>query len=450
MPRPAAAHTARVTPATAPHPADHDVLLDASVPAGTATGWRAWLRWLGPGFLVAVGYMDPGNWATDIAGGAHYGYALLSVILLSNLAAMFLQALAVRLGIVTGHDLASACRVAYPRPAVLGLWVAAELAIVACDLAEVVGTAIALQLLFGLPLVLGCLLTVGDVLLLLGMQRSGVRTLEAIVIALVALVASAFALEVWWSQPDAAALLAGFVPRATLVIDPEMLYLAIGIVGATVMPHNLYLHSAVVRTRAVDRSDDGAVRRAIRYATVESTAALTIAFCVNAAILVVAAAAFHTSGHTTVDAIEEAYTLLAPILGTSVAATAFAIALLAAGQNATVTGTLAGQIVMNGFLAVRAPPALRRLGTRALAVVPAVVAAAWYGDEGTVGLLVLSQVVLSLQLPFAVMPLVHLTRSRARMGTWATSWRTCAIGAAIAAILIGANAWMLLRLALGD
>ncbi|OAN67293.1 Nramp family divalent metal transporter [Sphingomonas sp. TDK1] len=387
------------------------------VPAG-AGFWRKLGAFAGPGYLVAVGYMDPGNWATGLAGGSAFGYSLLSVILLSNLMAMLLQSLSAKLGIVTGLDLAQACRARYSLAPRIGLWLLCELAIIACDLAEVIGTAVALKLLFGLPLVGGIVVTSLDVFLILMLQRHGFRQLEAFIVALLIVIALCFAVELLWAQPSIGAIGAGLLPSPQIVTNPAMLYVAIGILGATVMPHNLYLHSSIVQTRAFDRSDRGK-REAIRLATIDSTVALSLALFVNAAILILAAAAFHGSGQTKVAEISDAYALLAPALGVGLASTLFAVALLASGQNATITGTLAGQIVMEGFLDLRLPQWLRRMITRGLAIVPAAAVAGVYGDSGVAKLLVLSQVVLSLQLPFAVVPLVRFTGDRALMGRFA-------------------------------
>jgi manganese transport protein len=386
--------------------------------------------------------MDPGNWATDLAGGSAFGYTLLSVVLLSSLFAMLLQALSVRLGIATGRDLAQACRDRFPRPAVIALWLAAELAIIACDLAEVIGAAIALQLLFGLPLVAGVLVTTADVLLILGLQRSGMRLIEAIVIALLAVIAGCFAVNLWLAQPDFGAAARGLVPGATVLRDPAMLYVAIGILGATVMPHNLYLHSAIVRPQGGGWTPE---RRAdaVRWATLDSTTALSLAFFVNAAILMLAAAAFHAHGLTRVAEIGDAYRLLAPALGTGLASTLFAVALLASGQNSTLTATMAGQVVMEGFLGLRLRPWVRRLLTRGLALIPAVVVAVLYGETGTAQLLVLSQVVLSMQLPFAVIPLVVFTSDRRLMGALAIGRPAAALAWGVAAVIVALNAKLL-------
>ncbi|MEP6982260.1 MAG: Nramp family divalent metal transporter [Sphingomicrobium sp.] len=386
-----------------------------AVPRPSAALWRRLFAFSGPGYLVAVGYMDPGNWATDLAGGSAFGYSLLSVILLSNFAAMLLQALAARLGIATGMDLAQACRARYSPAARVPLWLACELAIVACDLAEVIGTAIALQLLFGIPLVFGVCLTAVDVLLILFLQQHGFRKLEAFVVALLVIIAGCFAFELALSHPDSLALLSGLVPSRAIVSNPAMLYIAMGIVGATVMPHNLYLHSAIVQTRKFPRTDEGK-GEAIRFATLDSSAALLLALFINGAILVLAASTFHAAGRTGVADIREAYQLLTPMLGGAIASTLFAIALLASGQNSTVTATLAGQIVMQGFLDIRLPAWLRRLITRSLAIVPAAAVVIAYGDSGMTKLLIISQIVLSLQLPFAMIPLAQFTSDRRMMG----------------------------------
>jgi len=399
----------------------------------TASFWRKLLAFSGPGYLVAVGYMDPGNWATDIAGGSQFGYTLLSVVLLSNLMAILLQSLCAKLGIVTGRDLAQACRDHYSQPVAISLWLLCEIAICACDLAEVIGTAIALNLLFHIPLIVGVILTSLDVVLVLFLAHRGFRLLESMVIGLMGLIAVCFGLEIFFSKPVVTEVLAGFLPSASVVTNPEMLYIAIGILGATVMPHNLYLHSSIVQTRKYEQNATGK-REAIRFATLDSTLALMSALFINAAILIVAAASFHSHGHHEVAAIEDAYQLLSPMLGVSMASVLFALALLASGQNSTLTGTLAGQIVMEGFLHFRMRPWLRRLITRMIAIVPAVICTWLYGASGTTRLLVLSQVVLSLQLPFAVIPLVMFTSDRRKMGefanpTWlkALAWITAAV-----------------------
>lgn len=417
-----------------------------SVPVARGAWWRKLLAFAGPGYLVAVGYMDPGNWATDIAGGSRFGYTLLSVILLSNLMAVLLQGLASKLGIVTGRDLAQACRDAYSLPVGLALWVVCELAIAATDLAEVLGTAIALNLLFGLPLPAGILLTVLDVFLVLLLQHKGFRRLEAVVIALVATVGACFVFELIASRPDVGAVLRGFVPSPSIIADREKLYLAVGILGATVMPHNLYLHSSVVQTRKY-APDEAGKREAVRYAFADSTIALSIALFINAAILIVAAATFHTAGRTDVAEIQDAYQLLTPLLGAAGASTVFALALLASGQNSTLTGTLAGQIVMEGFLDLRLRPWMRRLITRSIAIVPAAVVSVLYGERGTAQLLVLSQVILSLQLPFAVWPLVRFTSDRAKMGTFVNPGWLKALAYLVATVITGLNVWLLVQTA---
>ena len=359
--------------------------------------------------------MDPGNWATDLAGGSAFGYSLLSVILLSNLMAILLQSLSARLGIVTGRDLAQACRDHYSRPVAMTLWLLCEVAICACDLAEVIGSAIALKLLFGIPLVWGVCITALDVLAIMYLQNKGFRYIEAFVIALILVVGGCFGLEVLFSRPDVREVLGGFLPRAEIVRNPQMLYLAIGILGATVMPHNLYLHSSIVQTRKYEQNDEGR-KEAIWFATLDSTVALMFALFINASILIVAAATFHTQGRTDIAEIQDAHRLLSPMLGVSVASTLFALALLASGQNSTLTGTLAGQIVMEGFLNLRLRPWMRRLITRLIAIIPAIVCTVLYGESGTARLLILSQVVLSLQLSFAVIPLVIFTSDRKKMG----------------------------------
>lgn len=395
-------------------PSLHEVHASVAVPKN-ANFLRTLLAFAGPGMMVAVGYMDPGNWATDLAGGAKFGYLLLSVILISNLMAMLLQHLALKLGIVTGRDLAQACRDHYPRPVVIGLWVLCEVAIAACDLAEVIGSAIALNLLFGIPLVAGVLLTAADVLVVLYLQHKGFRYVEALVAGLILLIFGAFAYELIVSHPSFPGILGGLVPSPQIVFNPSALYIAIGILGATVMPHNLYLHSSIVQTRAIEPTEAGK-RQAIKFATIDSTASLLFAFFINAAILIVSAATFHGTQYEHVADIGDAYQLLAPVLGVTLASTMFAIALLASGQNATLTGTLAGQIVMEGFLNIHMRPWMRRLVTRLIAIVPAVIVAAVYGEQGTGQLLILSQVILSLQLSFAVVPLVQFTSEKAKMG----------------------------------
>ena len=412
------------------------------VPDRAASFLKKLLAFSGPGYLVAVGYMDPGNWATDLAGGARYGYVLLFVILLSSGFAMGLQYLALKLGIVTGRDLAQLCRDTLPRPVTITLWLMAELMIIACDLAEVIGTAIGLQLLFRIPLPIGVVATACDVLVLLLLQRIGFRYLEALVVALIGVVVVCFGLETTFAHPLFSALMAGFAPTTRLFTNHDLLFIAIGIIGATVMPHNLYLHSSVVQTRAHDGTAK-TKRQAIRFGAIDSTVALTIAFFVNVAILVVAAAVFHYSGHTGVADIMSAYKLLVPLLGVGIAGTVFAVALLASGQNSTITATLAGQIVMEGYMHIRIKPWMRRLITRSLAIVPAAIVVITRGASGLTGLLILSQVVLSIQLPFAVVPLVMLTGNRHHMGVFTNvRWLQYAMYL-VSAILISLNGWLI-------
>jgi manganese transport protein len=411
------------------------------IPEG-AGFWRKMFAFAGPGYLVAVGYMDPGNWATDLAGGARYGYTLLSVIMISNLMAILLQALSARLGIASGRDLAQACRDSYSRPVTIVLWLLCEVAIAACDLAEVIGAAIALNLLMGLPLIWGVCLTALDVLIVLFLQHRGFRYVEALVISLIALIAGSFAVELWLSRPDMAAVAVGFIPRVEILRNPNMLYIAIGILGATVMPHNLYLHSSIVQTRKYGDTVE-AKREAIRFASIDSAVALMFALFINAAILIMAAATFHGTGHQDVAEIGDAYQLLSPLLGTTMASVLFAVALLCSGQNATLTGTLAGQIVMEGFINLRIRPWLRRLVTRLIAIIPAVAVIAIYGDSGTGPLIILSQVVLSLQLPFAVFPLVMFTNDPHRMGPFANPLWVKVLAWTVAVIIAALNIYLL-------
>ena len=414
-----------------------EVHASVAVPQGGL--WlRRMLAFAGPGYMVSVGYMDPGNWATDLAGGSQFGYTLLAVIMLSNLMAILLQSLAARLGIVTGRDLAQACRDHYPRPVNLVLWVACEAAIIACDLAEVIGTAIALNLLFGIPLIGGALITALDAFLVLLLMQRGFRYLEAFVIALLVVIAGCFIVQIAAAAPPVAAVLHGFVPSAEIVTNPEMLYIAIGILGATVMPHNLYLHSSIVQTRAYPRTEEGR-RDAITWATADSTIALMLALFVNAAILILAASVFHGSGHTDVAEIGQAFELLSPLLGLGIASTLFAVALLASGLNSTVTATLAGQIVMEGFLRLRLPHWARRLLTRGLAIIPVVVVTAIYGERGTAQLLVFSQVVLSMQLPFAVIPLVRFVTDRSKMGNFVVPGWVATLSWIVATVIVVLN-----------
>src|SRR5213596_2044291 len=415
-----------------------------TVPVSTGAWWRKALAFAGPGYLVAVGYMDPGNWATDLAGGSRFGYTLLSVILMSNLMAILLQGLAAKLGIVTGRDLAQACRDHYSRPTTIALWILCEIAIAACDLAEVIGAAIALNLLFGLPLMWGVILTALDVLVVLFMQHRGFRYVEALVIGLIVLIAGSFAVELWLSHPGMVGLAAGFVPRVEIVRNPDMLYVSIGILGATVMPHNLYLHSSIVQTRKYAQTPEGK-REAIKFATLDSTVALMLALFINAAILIVSAATFHTRGQHQVAEIQDAYQLLSPTLGVAGASIIFAVALLASGQNSTLTGTLAGQIVMEGFLNIRLRPWLRRLITRLIAIIPAALTAIFFGAHGTAQLLILSQVILSLQLSFAVIPLVRFTSDRAKMGEFVNPLWLKVLAYGVTLIIGAFNAWLLVQ-----
>ncbi len=403
--------------------------------------WRKMLAFSGPGYLVAVGYMDPGNWATDLAGGSQFGYTLLSVILISNLMAILLQSLCAKLGIVTGRDLAQACRDHYSKPVSIVLWLLCEAAICACDLAEVVGSAIALNLLFGIPLVWGVCITALDVLVVMFLQNKGFRYIEALVITLIVTIGGCFLAEIIFSKPSIVAVFGGFLPKFEIVSNPKMLFIAMGILGATVMPHNLYLHSSIVQTRKYEPTPDGR-REAIKFATIDSTVALMFALFINAAILIVSAATFHGTGQNVAE-IQDAHKLLSPMLGVTMASTIFAVALLASGQNSTLTGTLAGQIVMEGFLNIRLRPWLRRLITRLIAIIPAVIVTAIYGESKTTDMLVLSQVILSLQLPFAVVPLVMFTSDRRKMGEFASSTWVKVLAWITAAIIIVLNVKLL-------
>ncbi|MGO3930998.1 Nramp family divalent metal transporter [Rhodopseudomonas pseudopalustris] len=399
---------------------------------------RKLIAFLGPGYLVAVGYMDPGNWATSLAGGSKFGYALLTVALVSNIMAIILQSLCTRLGVGAGRDLAQACRDAYPKWASWPLWLTAEIAITATDLAEVIGTAIGLNLLFGIPLELGVIITAADVFLILALQAFGFRWIEAFVVALLGVIAACFAIQIAMADPDWGAVIRGFAPTTQILRNPEMLYLALGILGATVMPHNLYLHSGLVQTRGY-RDDVASKREAIKLATIDSTLALCLALTINASILILAAATFHHAGKTDIAELDQAHAFLAPLLGSTLAPTLFGIALLCCGLNSTITATLAGQIVMEGFIEIKIAPWLRRMVTRMIAIVPAVGVTLWAGEKATGQLLILSQVVLSLQLPFAVVPLVLFTASRAKMGVFvAPRWLTAA-AVVIAVIIIALN-----------
>jgi len=415
----------------------------------TASFWRKLIAFSGPGFLVAVGYMDPGNWATDLAGGARFGYALLSVIMISNLMAILLQHLCIKLGVATGRDLAQACRDHYSTPTVWALWILCEIAIAACDLAEVVGSAIGLQLLFGIPLVWGCIITALDVLAVLYLQTKGFRYIEAIVITLIVMIGGCFAAELIFSKPSVTGILAGFVPGPHIVVNQGMLYVSIGILGATVMPHNLYLHSSIVQTRKFEQTPGGR-REAIKFATIDSSLALMFALFINAAILVVSAAVFHWSGHQDVAEIQDAYKLLSPLLGVGAASILFAVALLASGQNSTLTGTLAGQIVMEGFLNFRITPWLRRLITRLIAIIPAVLVISIFGEGKSTELLIASQVALSMQLGFAVWPLMRFTSEKAKMGKFANRLWIRILGWTVAWIIIVLNLKLLLDTFLPD
>jgi manganese transport protein len=409
--------------------------------------WRRLLGFLGPGFLISVGYMDPGNWATDIAGGSRFGYTLLFVIMASNLMAVLLQSLSLKLGIATERDLAQMCHQSYGPRVSYALWIGAEIAIAACDMAEVIGSAIALELLFHIPLFYGVLITGTDVLLILLLQRWGFRYIEALVIALIGTITALFLVQVLLSHPNHwLALKSLFIPSASIVTNPEMLYIAIGILGATVMPHNLYLHSSIVQSRKYERTPAGK-REAIQMANIDSALALTVALFVNAAILIVAAAVFHRSGHYDVAAIQDAYKLLSPIIGVTGASTLFAIALLASGQNSSITGTLAGQVVMEGFIHLKLSPWLRRLITRSLAIIPTIIVVAVTGEQGTEKLLILSQVILSLQLSFAVVPLVLFTGSRKKMGEFVNAPWLQGLAWFVAVLIAGLNGWLLVLMA---
>ncbi len=413
-------------------------------------GWRRLLGFLGPGFLISVGYMDPGNWATDIAGGSRFGYTLLFVIMLSNLMAILLQSLSLKLGVATERDLAQLCHEAYGRKVSFALWVGAEIAIAACDLAEVIGSAIALNLLFHIPLLYGVLITGLDVLLILLLQRWGFRYIEALVIALIGTIIAMFGVQMFLSRPEYGAALQGLlIPSAQIIINPRMLYIAIGILGATVMPHNLYLHSSIVQSRRYRRTSEGK-REAIFMANVDSGLALSVALFVNAAILIVAAAVFHARGLFEIAAIEDAYKMLSPLVGASFASTLFAVALLASGQNSSITGTLAGQVVMEGFIHIKLPPWKRRMITRSIAIIPTVIVVAAMGSQGTEKLLILSQVILSLQLSFAVVPLVMFTGNRKYMGEFVNGPWLQRLGWLTAVVIAGLNAWLLIQTMMGN
>ena len=435
-------------PHTAGLPSLPEVHRSVAVP--NAGGFlRKLFAFMGPGYLVAVGYMDPGNWATSLAGGSAFGYTLLAVALTSSLMAILLQALCVRVGVSTGRDLAQLCRERFPKVVAYPLWLFAEIAICATDLAELIGTAIALELLFGIPLLYGVFLTALDAFLILWLQNKGVRWLEALIFGFIVLIVGCFGIQIVLSQPDWAAVLNGYIPAVSIVTNKTQLFIAMGILGATVMPHNLYLHTAVVQSRSW-KLDDAGKKEAIKFATIDSTLALTLALLINSAILITAAATFHASGNTEVAEIGQAYQLLTPLLGAGIAATAFGVALLLCGLNATVTATMAGQVVMEGFLRFRLPPVLRRLVTRLIAIIPAVIVTWMYGASGTAQLLILSQVILSIQLPFAVIPLLLFAQDRRRMGVFTAPVWQLALGWATAAVIVGLNMKLLFDAAFSD
>jgi manganese transport protein len=418
----------------------------ASIPIPKGGGfWRNLRAFIGPGFMVAVGYMDPGNWATDLAGGAQFGYALLSVILISSLFAILLQHLALKLGVATGRDLAQACGDSFSKPVAYFLWIICELAIAACDLAEVIGSALALHLLFDIPILAGIVITILDVFLILYFQNRGFRVLESIVMALLAVITLCFGYEIWVAQPAIAQVMDGLIPRTSIVLDEHQLYVAIGILGATVMPHNLYLHSSIVQTRAFEQNDAGR-EKAIKYATWDSTISLSFAFFINASILILAAAAFHWNGRKDVADIQDAFMLLDPVMGTKWASTLFAVALLASGQNATVTGTLAGQIVMEGFIDLKLKPWLRRLITRMIAILPAFFITWIFGEARINDLLIFSQVILSMQLSFAVIPLVWFTSDAKRMGKFVNPFWMTWLSWIVSAIILSLNCYLLAQI----
>ena len=427
---------------TAPTGAEAPIARDIGTAKKPAFSLKRLLAFIGPGYLVAVGYMDPGNWATSLAGGSAFGYSLLSVLLLSNLMAMLLQAASVRLGVARGLDLAQACREHFSSRVNWGLWITCEIAIVACNLAEVLGMACGLNLLFRLPLTAGVILTALDVFLLLTLQRRGVRYLESVIIALVSLIATCFAVQLWWLHPAGREIAAGFAPHAQLLRNPAMLYLAVGIVGATVMPHNLYLHSAIVRSRPHDGTREG-VCQTIRYATLDSHIALGLALFVNIAIMVLAAGAFHRGGTALVLDLSSAYQLLSPLLGVGAASAVFGVGLIASGLSSSITGTLAGQVVMEGFLNLKVPRATRATVTRGLALIPAVAVAAILGNEGIGKLLVVSQFILGIQLPFAVIPLLWFTTRRVYLGEHAFKPLTSSVLWGTAALVVLINCWVI-------
>ncbi len=423
-------------------PSLQEVHRTIGIPTGVSF-WRKLLAFSGPGFLVAVGYMDPGNWATDIAAGSRFAYQLIFILLMSNLMAILLQTLAARLGIVTQRDLAQACRHYYTRRTSLALWVLCEVAIAACDLAEVIGSAIALNLLFHIPLFWGVSLTALDVVAILYLQHRGFRYLEVLVVSLIGTIGTCYLLEIMMVKPDIVGIARGFIPTPEILTDRHMLYIAVGILGATVMPHSLYLHSSIVQTRAIERTREG-LRTALKFNFLDSVLALNFAFLINAAILVMAAGTFHRHGFNQVAEIQEAYYTLSPLLGVPLASFVFALALLCSGQNSTLTGTLAGQIVMEGFLDIRLAPWLRRLITRLIAIIPAIITVAYYGNRGTARLLIFSQVILSLQLSFAVFPLLRFTSDPNKMGEFANPRWVKVLGWLVAGIIVGLNAYLLI------
>lgn len=442
------AGSALATPATLAPPSLPEVHRSVRVP--DAAGWfRRLFAFVGPGYLVAVGYMDPGNWATALAGGSAFGYTLLAVALASSLMAILLQALCARIGIATGRDLAQLCRERFPKPVAFPLWFLAEVAICATDLAELIGTAIALELLFGIPLLYGVMLTALDAFLILWLQHKGMRWLEALIFGLIVLIFGCFAVQIAMADPVWGEVLRGYIPAASIVTNETQLYIALGILGATVMPHNLYLHTALVQSRDIGPTIEEK-REAVRFATIDSSVALTLALFINSAILITAAATFHTSGNTEVAEIGDAYRLMAPLLGSGLAAMLFAIALLFCGLNATVTATLAGQVVMEGFLRFRLPPFFRRLVTRLVAIIPAVLVTWFYGASGTAQLLILSQVILSLQLPFAIIPLMIFASDKQRLGALAAPRWQLVLGWAIGALIVVLNVKLLADFILGD
>jgi manganese transport protein len=451
--------------APAPRPPESDLPVDAGWrrPRGEpslsnvfgsirtqATGslWRKLVAFLGPGYLVAVGYMDPGNWATSLAGGSRFGYALLSVVFASSLMAIVLQALCARLGVGAGRDLAQACRDAYPSWAAWPLWLLAEIAIAATDLAEVIGTAIGLNLLFGIPLAIGVIITAIDVFLVLAMQALGFRWVEAFVVAMLGVISACFAVQIAMANPVWSEVIKGFAPTVDIVRNPDMLYLALGILGATVMPHNLYLHSGLVQTRNYGNTP-AEKQEAIKLSVMDSTFALGLALLINAAILILAAATFYKAGKTDVADLGQAHSFLAPLLGSTLAPTLFGIALLCCGLNSSITATLSGQIVMEGFIDIRLAPWLRRLVTRLLAIVPAAIVTIISGEKGSGELLILSQVILGLQLPFAVMPLVMFTASRSKMGEFVAPRLLTTVAGVIAAVIIVLNVKLVFDLITG-